>query len=777
VIESLCADFLAGIGSLLAKTDRVKLLRLSLDLAEPGTVDHARILYELIPFLSVEDKARYGKKALDSTDQSLSDLVILVSCFDYLPREDAVEEMKSGVQSLEHVILRGDFDGTFARGFASFILQQSLALTIDYEGDSVSAIANIARQDEFLRDALKFLEGSVVWSARIKLAQAWTLYSRAVRTSQHRMLELFRQAIGKAIVGLKVLKELNDYESLYSGCQLLFLMNYWIFLASDLRTRKKGLFCGRMKKYSELSGKYAEAITDPVKLAMANSNIGVTMWGQAQVTSNLSQRRRLLEGAREKYLSAAMAFRRVNDEESALKALFNVGNVLIFLSTLEQNIVKYSELLESALREFDDVIRSSSTSSGPRIRVAAIAGKLLCMDELARINPVIPTNEALTQLDQIGRELAELRAGSYDPYFFTYAYVNLSLYYLRLLRVRGKEEEELLDKAEENATKAYEIAEKIPLMEMIGSALYGIATTQMIRAVMKHDVRLLTEAGRTAKRSAEVLERIGGYKFLVVKSFCIEIQVAKYGYTGDQKDLDRAIELSREAVPEYAAHKYPQMAGEESFRLATLYMLRSADKKAEHTLSEAARLFRRSGKEDPRLSNETRDFSITCNATRKLVQAQMAFKSGKKLRAIKLVEEAERQMTSAKARWREVWLIRGFKELIAGNLQEARTNLAHIIKESLDILEDTNPTSTGHTARRLMDFMDQGQVRKRTLPPTAIDLPLKSEAILAALRLEKLNKEISTASPVGVYAEAGLGIEDIREIIKRLMKTESKEEH
>jgi tetratricopeptide (TPR) repeat protein len=776
VIESLYSDFLAGIGFLLAKTDRVKLLRLSLDLAEPGTVDHARILFELMPFLSVDEKIGYGKKALEDSEQSLSDLVILESCIDYLPRENTIGKMKSCAQSLERAILRGDFEGTFARGFAPFILQRSLVLAIEYEDDSVSAIANMAKQEEFLNDALKYLQQSILWSSRIKLAEAWILYSRAIRTSRHRMLVLFRQSNRKATGALKALEELSDYESLYSVCRLLFLMNYWVFLASDLKTRKTGLSIGRMKKYSELSGKYAEAITDPVKLAMANSNMGVSLWGQAQVASNLGKRRRLLEDAREKYMSAALAFRQVNDKESALKALFNVGNVLIFLSTLEQNVVKYSELLESALKEFDDIIRSSAVSSASRIRVAAIAGKLLCMDELARINPVIPTDEVLTQLDQIGIELDELSSRSYDPYFFAYAYENLSLYCLRLLRVRGKEQKELLGKAEENATKAYEIAEKIPLYEMMGAGLYGIAATQMIRAVMTHDLGLLTEAGRTAKRSAEVSERIGGFKSLIAKSFGIEIQVAKYGYTGERRDLDRAIELSREAVPEYAAQKYLQMAGEESFRLATLYMLRGSDEKAEHTLNEAARLFRKSAREEPRFSKETQDFSITCIATRLLVQAQIAFKAGKKLRAIRLAEEAEREMMSAKARWREVWLIRGFKQLIVGNLQEARTNLSRIIRESLDILEDTNPTSTCHTARRLMEFMNQKRAKKRALPPTAIDLPLKSETVLAALRLEKLSKQISNASSRGVYVEAEeLDMEDIREIIKRLTEKESKE--
>jgi tetratricopeptide (TPR) repeat protein len=776
VIKSLDADFFAGIGFLLAKTDRVRFLRLSLGLAEPGTADHARILFELLPFLSVDDKIRYGKKALDSADQCLSDLVILVCCIDYLPREDTIEKLKSCVKSLEHAIFLGDFDGT-SEGFASFVLQQALASTMEYEIDSVSAIANIVRQEEFLCDALKFLEKSALWSSRIKLAQAWILYSQAIRTSRHRMLELFRQSNRKVVAALKVLQGLNDYESLYSGCRLQFLMNYRVFLSSDLKARETGLFYRRMKKYSELSGKYAEAITDPVKLASANSNIGVTLWGQAQVISNLGKRRRLLEDAREKYLKAVLAFKQVDNDELAQKALFNAGNVLIFLSTLEQNVVKHSELLESALNEFDGVIRSSSVSNSPRIRVSAIAGKLLCMEELARINPVNVTNEVMMELDRLGRELDELRPRSYDSYLFACAYEDLSLYCLRLVRVRGKEQKELLDKAEESASKGLEIAEKVPLYDMIGTGLYSIATTQMIRAVMTHNVRLLTEAGRTAKKAAEVLERVGGIRFLIPESIGIEVQVVKYGYTGDQGDLDKAIDLSRKAVPEYTAHKYSQIAGEESFRLATLYMLRGADRKAEQALNEATRLFRRSGREDPRFSKESKGYSITCTATRRLVQAQMAFKAGKKTRAIKLVEEAEREMISAKARWREVWLIRGFKELIRGNLQEARTNLSRIIKESLDFLEETNPTSTGYTARRLVEFMNQRNGKRQALPPTAIDLPLKSEAILAALRLETLSKQISTASAAGAYVEAReLDMEGIRDIIKRMMETENRGE-
>jgi hypothetical protein len=450
--------------------------------------------------------------------------------------------------------------------------------------------------------------------------------------------------------------------------------------------------------------------------------------------------------------------------------------MLIYLSALEENnVVKYNELLENALREMDDVIRSSSDSTPPRIRISAITSKLRCMEELARINPVNVSGEVLAELDHVGRELEELRSRTYDSYLFTYAYENLSLYCLRLLRSGGREQKQLLDKAEKNAFKAYAIAEEVSVYEMLGAALYNIATTQMIRAILDRDVKLLTEAGRTAKRSAEVLDRIGDLRFLVAQSFGIEIEVTKYGYTGDYRDLDKAIASSRKAVSDYVAHKYPQMAGEESFRLATLNMLRGADRKAEHALNEAAKLFRKSGKDNPRFRKESQDFSIMCIATHKLVQAEIAFKAGKKSRATRLVEEAEKEMIKAKARWREVWLIRGFKELIAGNLQEARINLARIIKESLDVLEDKNPTSTGYSAKKLVDYINLEPAKRKALPPTAIEMPLRSEAILAALRLEKLSKEISSSPTAGAYMEAReLNIEDIRDIINRLTAKEEK---
>jgi hypothetical protein len=135
-------------------------------------------------------------------------------------------------------------------------------------------------------------------------------------------------------------------------------------------------------------------------------------------------------------------------------------------------------------------------------------------------------------------------------------------------------------------------------------------------------------------------------------------------------------------------------------------------------------------------------------------------------------------MTSVGARWREIWLIRGFKELIAGNLEEARTNLSRIIRESLDVLEDKNPTSTGSAAKRLVKFMSEGVTTDRALPPTSIDLPLKSEAILAALRLRKLSKQISTTSAISMSEESeGLDVDDIRDIIKRLMTRENREEN
>jgi hypothetical protein len=72
--------------------------------------------------------------------------------------------------------------------------------------------------------------------------------------------------------------------------------------------------------------------------------------------------------------------------------------------------------------------------------------------------------------------------------------------------------------------------------------------------------------------------------------------------------------------------------------------------------------------------------------------------------------------------------------------------------------------------------MSEVGAKNRALPPASLDLPLKSEAILAALRLRKLSKQISTTSAISMSGEAeGLDLEDIRDIIKRLMARESRE--
>lgn len=776
VVEKLYTDFLVNIGFLLASKDRIKLLRLALGLVDPGTVEYARVLFELLPFLSVDDKRRYGDEALRSSVPSLSDFVVMSSCFDYLPKEDVTKRVKSYIDPLQRALLQTDSHENRSRGFTSFILQYGLASTIQYENDAVLVMANIAKQEELLDDALKWLGKSRLWSARIKMAQAWILYSRAIRTAPQRMLELFSQSSKEAIAALKVVQKLRDYESLFSGFRLLFLISYRVFLISDSKRSKISVNRRRMRKYAQLSIEFAEAILDPVKLASAYSNLGVTLWGQAELHSDPSKRRRLLEEAREQFLKAVLTARSVNAELAQLP-LYNAGLVLCSLSELEPNVVKYNELLEGALKEMEDVVESSSDLTAPRIRVSAITMKLLCMDELARINPVNVTREVLAELDHIDKELEELRSKTYESHLFAYAYQNLSLYCLRLLRVGGKDQKQLLDKAEKSALKACEIAQEVSLNEIIGGSLYNIATVQMIRAILDHDVKLLMEADRTVKRSCEVLYRIGDLRFLVAQSFGIEVQVMKYGYTGDQKELDRAIALSRKAASDFTSHKYPQLAGEELFRLATLYMLVGADRKAEHSLNEAAKLFRKSGEENPRFRKEAQDFSMTCSAMYKLVQAQIAFKAGKQSKARRLAEEAEKEMMRAKARWREIWLIRGFKELIAGNLGEAKASLTRIIKESLEVLEDKNPTSTGYTARKLMDFINQEGGKRKVLPPTSIDLPLKSEAILAALRIENLSKRISSAPAASSNIGAReLNIEDIRDIINRLAKIENKSE-
>jgi tetratricopeptide (TPR) repeat protein len=762
----LYTDFLVNISFFLTSKDKVKLLRLALTLADPGTVEYARVLFELLPFLSVDDKRRYGDETLKSSIPSLLDLVVLSSCFDYLPREDVTRRIKSYIESLQGELLATDSCENRSRGFTSFILQNGLALTIEFENDPVSVTASIARQKELLDDALKRLGKSRLWSGRIKLAQAWILYWRALRTPPQKMLELFGQSSKGAIAALKVAQKLHDYQSLFSGFRLLFIISYRVFLFSDSRRRKMNVDRRRMRKYARLSIEFAEAMLDPVKSASAYSNLGVMLWGQAELHSDPRKRRRLLEEAREQFLKAVLTVRSVNAELAQLP-LFNAGLVLCSLSELESDVVKYNELLEGALKEMEDIIKSSSDSTAPRIRVSAITTKLLCMDELARINPVNVTHEDLKVLDHIDEELEELRSRTCESYLFAYAYQNLSLYCLRLLRAGGKDQKQLLDKAEKSALKAYEISEEISFNEVIGGSLYNIAAIQLIRAILDRDVKLLTKAGQTVKRSCEVLQRIGDLRFLVAQSFGIEVQVMKYGYTGDPRELDRAIALSRKSVSDFISQKYPQLAGEELFRLATLYMLAGADKKAENSLIEAAKQFRESGEENPRFRKDAQDFSMTCNAMHKLVQAQMAFKAGKQSKARRLAEEAEKEMTRAKARWREIWLIRGFKELIAGNLREAKASLTRIIKESLEVLEDKNPTSTGYTARRLMDFIDQERGERKVLPPTSIDLPLKSEAILAALRIENLNKQISSVPAASSHMGAReLNIEDIREIIK-----------
>jgi tetratricopeptide (TPR) repeat protein len=332
---------------------------------------------------------------------------------------------------------------------------------------------------------------------------------------------------------------------------------------------------------------------------------------------------------------------------------------------------------------------------------------------------------------------------------------------------------QLLERAEKSTLKTYEISKEVSLNWGIGGSLYNIATIQLIRAILINDVKLMMEAGQTVKRACKALQKSGDLRFLVAQSFGIEVQVMKYGYTGDQKELDRAIALSRKSVSDFISQKFPHLAGEELFRLATLYMLKSADRKAEHSLSKAAKLFRKSGEVNPRFWKEAQDFSMTCNAMYKLVQAQTAFKAGKQSKAGRLAEEAEKEMIRAKARWKEIWLIRGFKELIAGNLTEAKASLTRIIKESLEVLEAKNPTSTGYAAKKLMDFINQEGGKRKVLPPTSIDLPLKSEAILAALRIEKVSKQISSVPAASSRMGAReLSIEDIREIIKKLTKIE-----
>jgi tetratricopeptide (TPR) repeat protein len=219
-----------------------------------------------------------------------------------------------------------------------------------------------------------------------------------------------------------------------------------------------------------------------------------------------------------------------------------------------------------------------------------------------------------------------------------------------------------------------------------------------------------------------------------------------------------------------------QFAGEELFKLATVHMLFQDNRKAENALDEAAQLFKKSGEIEPAFKRESVKYVSTCKATKKLVQAQIVFNTGNKVKAMRLVEQAEKEMVQANARWREVWLIRGFRELILGNLEEAKNNLVRVVKESLDVVDDKNPTSTGHTAKKLVSLIDEEGKTKKRLPPAAIDLPLRSESIVAADRLDRFSKKLSSVTSLEASEEKKVNVDEIREMVKKIMGIEDRKE-
>jgi hypothetical protein len=106
-------------------------------------------------------------------------------------------------------------------------------------------------------------------------------------------------------------------------------------------------------------------------------------------------------------------------------------------------------------------------------------------------------------------------------------------------------------------------------------------------------------------------------------------------------------------------------------------------------------------------------------------------------------------------------------------LEEAKKNLVRVVKYAHDDLEDEDPTTTGYTAKKLVDFIEQDR-DKRTFPATVIDLPLKSDLILTALKLDEINRQLASVPSFAAYSEAHeLSIEEIRELINRIMRITS----
>jgi hypothetical protein len=541
----------------------------------------------------------------------------------------------------------------------------------------------------------------------------------------------------------------------------------------DPKKRRGNNLLSKMKRNAEQSVRAAKNLTDPVKLAGAYTNAGVALRRQAEVELDLRRRRHLLLTARKIHLKAASTARLGNDEMAALN-LYNAGADMYLLTRTEPDVVKLNDMLEATSREMDEVIRLSSGSADAGLRASAIFVKLHCIDELSGMSPVTFTKEAQKELDRLSSELENLQSKAIEKRFFADAYMNLSLHCLRLARAGGTDQKELVERAERHALKAYEVAEEAQEYVLIGLVLSNIASILMVKGILSHDLPTLDQASEAIEKSLGVLSKFGDAVALRTQSLATEIHIVKYGYTGDRRELTEAILSSSKSIAGYVSQRYFQRAAEEAYRLAELYVLTSENKKAEKTLSQASDLFKRAGKADRKFKKVYQDSAAACSATSRLIQAQNAYRNGHVLLAKYLSEEAEKEMMRANARWREIWLIRGFKEMVSDNPEGAMRNLTRVIQDSADALEEHNPTTTGHTAKELVSFIEEDK-DKQSIPPTVIDLPLKSDVMVAALRLDRIAQELSTVPSFAAHSEQQeLGIEEIRRLIKRITRIDRK---
>jgi hypothetical protein len=773
VVRELNIDFLLGIAQLLKGIDRVKLLKLALRLSEAGSTDSARAIYELCPYLSVDEKrALLAEVTADNSLGALYGLSALTGCYDYLAKDQRTKRMRTYTETLWRQLSASSDATSNCGGFAPYLIQQGLATLVEGEHDDISALADMTQQRELLGLAESQYNGSQIWLARIRLARAWLSYSNALRASTKR-LELFEEARREIPAALRLLSKLGDYISIFLGSRLLFLIDYRRYVELGAKDGGTINLLRKMERSAAESIGALRNLIDPARIAGAYTNAGIALRLQAEVEPNPRRRGRLLLAAREIHLRATSIARLVSDDLVPLH-LYNAGADLYVMTRTEPDMVKINDMLETISKEMEEVVRLSSTSADPGVHTSALFLRLHCVDELSRMNPVTVTNEVQAELERFGRELEELQSKSTEGRLIAYAYMNLSFHCLRLARAGGTGQTELIQSAEKYALRAYEIAVKTEQYYLVGLVFFHVASILMVKGILNHDVPTLEEANKAIEKSLEVLTEIGDAAPLRSQSLAIEIHVVKYGYTGDKKELTEAESYSRRLVRGFALQKYYQLAAEESYRLATIYLLTKSDKKAEKALNEASTLFRKAGKSDPRSKKIYGNFSATCSATNKLVQSQVAYRKGHVLTAKRLVEEAEREMVRANARWREIWLIRGFKELLSGNLEGAKTNLTRVIKNSRDVVEDYNPTTTGYTAKKLVNFIEEEKDIKG-IPPTVIDLPLKSDVVITALKLDRITRELTSVPSYAAYSgQQDLSIEEIRELIKRIMKISAK---